>query len=71
MLIPYSLQVGRHELQLGEGGYREQERAGGSLGGKSTAWGGCLVSVFHFYSNHSLLNQIESMLIDTLRRLNN
>ena len=50
--------VGRHELQLGEGGYREQERAGGSLGGKSTAWGGCLVSVFHFYSNHSLLHQI-------------
>ena len=36
-----SMQVGRHELQPGEGVDCGKEGAGGSLGGEGAAWGGC------------------------------
>ena len=49
-----SMQVGRHELQPGEGVDCRKEGAGGSLGGEGAAWGGCLF-LFFFYSSKVLL----------------
>ena len=49
-----SMQVGRHELQPGEGVDCRKEGAGGSLGGEGAAWGGCFFLFFLAVHNSSI-----------------
>ena len=56
MIQLLTMQVGRHELQPGEGVDCGKEGAGGSLGGEGAAWGGCFFLFFFSSSNMLLIN---------------